>query len=282
MKFGKVLRQTTDSRMPQWREHMINYKALKQAIKKQSKEGTQGASTEQVAEAFTNLLDTHVETVNNFYMERIEEGVIILHALHQHGEQIRAGIAKPDLRAACQRSLVSFHFQLLVLQNYVALNFTAITKVLKKFEKKFEILIKDEYIGAIVELPFYRCDALGDLVEETERQFKTLEGLKQAADSAAAGAAAQQQQQQQQPQPGQPGQLGMMGQAQQQPPAPGAPNLPSQLMPPPPPILPKGMQAGIQAGGQQQPAAAMGRAASGKSPAAAPHVIAGSSPMAFS
>lgn len=42
MKFGKVLRQTTDSRMPQWREHMINYKALKQAIKKQSKEGTQG------------------------------------------------------------------------------------------------------------------------------------------------------------------------------------------------------------------------------------------------
>ena len=99
-------------------------------------------------------------------MERIEEGVIILHALHQHGEQIRAGIAKPDLRAACQRSLVSFHFQLLVLQNYVALNFTAITKVLKKFEKKFEILIKDEYIGAIVELPFYRCDALGARASE--------------------------------------------------------------------------------------------------------------------
>ena len=42
MKFGKVLRQTTDSRMPQWRDHMINYKALKQTIKKQMKEGTKG------------------------------------------------------------------------------------------------------------------------------------------------------------------------------------------------------------------------------------------------
>ena len=128
-----------------------------------------GANQEEVAVAFTSLLDTHVETVNSFYMERIEEGVIILHALHQHGEQIRAGIAKPDLRSACQRSLVSFHFQLLVLQNYVALNFTAITKVLKKFEKKFEMLIKDEYIGAIVELPFYRCDALGACAGGVER-----------------------------------------------------------------------------------------------------------------
>lgn len=136
-----------------------------------------GANEEEVAVAFTSLLDNHVETVNSFYMERIEEGVIILHALHQHGEQILAGAAKPELRPACQRSLVSFHFQLLVLQNYVALNFTALTKILKKFEKKFELCIKDEYINAIVELPFYRCDSLGDLVEETERQFKLLESL---------------------------------------------------------------------------------------------------------
>jgi len=253
MKFGKVLRQTTESRMPQWRDHMINYKLLKQAIKRQSAEGTRGASQEQVIEAFTSVLDTHVDKVNNFYMERIEEGVIILHALHQHGEEIRAGTAKPELRAACQRSLVSFHFQLLVLQNYVALNFTAITKILKKFEKRFEMLVKDEYINAIVELPFYRCDALGDLVEETERQFKTLEGLRGDSPSEAA--------QQQTPQ------------QQQQQPAPEAPSLPSQLMPPPPPI-PKAVHAG------GAPVAAMGRVPNGKSPAPAAHAMAG--PMALS
>ena len=35
MKFGKVFRQTTETRMPQWRDHMMGYKALKQAIKQQ-------------------------------------------------------------------------------------------------------------------------------------------------------------------------------------------------------------------------------------------------------
>lgn len=133
-----------------------------------------------MATAFTTLLDGHVEVVNNFYMERIEEGVIILHALHQHADKIRAGGVRPEVRTSCQRSLVSIHFQLLLLQNYVALNFTAVTKILKKFEKKFEITIRNEYIAALVELPFYRCDALGELVEETERQFNALAALGEA------------------------------------------------------------------------------------------------------
>ena len=43
MKFGKVFRTTIDTRMPHWRDHMIDYKALKQAIKRQLAQGTQGA-----------------------------------------------------------------------------------------------------------------------------------------------------------------------------------------------------------------------------------------------
>jgi len=177
MKFGKIFRATVEQRMPQWRDHVVNYKAIKQAIKKQMAQGTHGSQPEEVAAAFTALIDQHVETVNNFYMERIEEGVIILHALNQHCEQIRGGGMRPELRTQCQRSLVAIHFQLLLLQNYVALNFTAVTKILKKFEKRFEIPIRNDYIGALVELPFYRCDALGDLVEETERQFNALAAL---------------------------------------------------------------------------------------------------------
>ena len=84
-------------------------------------------------------------------------------------------VGKPEHRTACQRSLVSLHFQLLLLQHYVALNFTAVTKALKKFEKKLGVALRNDYIAALVELPFYRCDALGELVEETERQFHALE-----------------------------------------------------------------------------------------------------------
>ena len=88
----------------------------------------------------------------------------------------------------CQRSLVALHFQLLLLQNYVALNFTAVTKILKKFEKNFAIPMRNDYIGAIVDLPFYRCDALGELVEESERQFNGLAMHGGGAEGAAAGA----------------------------------------------------------------------------------------------
>lgn len=43
MKFGKIFRQTVETRMPHWREHCINYKALKVAIKKQVAQGVHGA-----------------------------------------------------------------------------------------------------------------------------------------------------------------------------------------------------------------------------------------------
>ena len=129
MKFGKLLRQTVESRMPQWRDHMFDYKTLKHAIKRTLAQGTHsaraprtagrhpptrarpstrgvraarplcqegrpvgarvaGAHPEDVVAAFTAAADEHVDRVNTFYMERIEEGVILLHALHQHGEQI--------------------------------------------------------------------------------------------------------------------------------------------------------------------------------------------------
>jgi len=184
MKFGKIFRSTVESRMPQWRDYVINYKQLKQSLKQQLAQGTQSYQDEDIALAFTSVLDGQTEKVNNFFMERVEEGVILLSALQQYVEQIqRSGCARAEMRMACQRSLVTLHFQLLLLQNYVALNFTALTKILKKFEKKFGVEIRNDYINAIVELPFYRCDALGELVEETERQFHVLESLGSASPS---------------------------------------------------------------------------------------------------
>ena len=84
-------------------------------------------------------------------------------------------------RTACQRSLVAFHYNLLTLQNYVALNFTAVVKILKKSDKKIGGNLRNDYVAAMVELPFYRCQALGELVEDTEKTFRVLEGASAAA-----------------------------------------------------------------------------------------------------
>ena len=144
-------------------------------------------SVDDAGATFTALLDQEVEKVNDFYMDRIEEAVIILHALKQHAEQLALAGAPADARTACQRSLVAFHYNLLTLQNYVALNFTAVVKILKKFDKKCGCALRQDYINALVELPFYRCQALGELVEDTEKTFRVVESA-----AAAASAAAQQ------------------------------------------------------------------------------------------
>ena len=100
--------------------------------------------------------------------------------------QVLAGLPL-EQRTACQRSLVAFHYNLLTLQNYVALNFTAVVKILKKSDKKIGGNLRNDYVAAMVELPFYRCQALGELVEDTEKTFRILEGA-----SAAAAAKAEQ------------------------------------------------------------------------------------------
>jgi len=176
MKFGKLLKTTVDARMPQWRDYVLQYKKLKQAINLAVQQRSAGAcSSEQVQNDFTNLLDVEVARVNDFYSDRIEEGVIILHALRGQAEKLASTGAPDKMRHACLQSLVTLHLNLLILQNYVALNFTAVAKILKKFDKKLGLTLRADYIAAIVELPFYRCQDLGLLVEQAESLFKAIE-----------------------------------------------------------------------------------------------------------
>jgi len=126
--------------------------------------------------SFTERLDVEVEKINDFYMDRIEEGVIILHAMTQQVDSlIAANSAETAHISAIQRALVSYHFNLLMLQNYVALNFSGIVKILKKLDKKLGTAHRKAYLGSIVELPFYNCTALGQVVEDTESLFAKLD-----------------------------------------------------------------------------------------------------------
>jgi len=193
--------------MPQWHAHVMQYKQLKQAIKSMRQQArigdhmpqqlhtaclgeddrtwcASGLRVEEASSSFVSMLDVEVDRVNEFYSDRIEEAVIILHSLQQQVQQLVSQHAALDQRSFTQRSLVSFHFNLLMLQNYVALNFTGLVKILKKFDKHMGSSLRAEYISTIVELPFYRCDVLGSLVEETEKQFQLLESERAAAPAA--------------------------------------------------------------------------------------------------
>jgi len=184
MKFGKMMRATVEARMPAWADYMLDYKQLKRQIKEILRtqagpgpaEGAEDMPDADPLQRFTDLLDGEVEKINDFYMERIEEGVIILHAMTQ---QVDALVAAGSVDAAqvsgIQRALVSYHFNLLMLQNYVALNFTGVVKILKKLDKKLGSAHRKEYLQSIVNLPFYNCAALGQVVEDTEALFAKLD-----------------------------------------------------------------------------------------------------------
>ena len=102
MKFGKLIRASVSSRMPQWEGSVLQYKRLKQAIKALVSEAG-GAEPDVLVERFTTILDEEVERVNDFYMDQIEEAVIILHSLKQHIAQI---VTASDAPAAHQLAIV--------------------------------------------------------------------------------------------------------------------------------------------------------------------------------
>ena len=204
MKFGKLLRATVNAQMAQWRDYVLDYKRLKQRIAELQMQGAAGRiSIEEGSSSFTEALDVEVAKVNDFYSDRIEEAVIIQHALRQQVDALLAASQPAEARTGTQRSIVACHFNLLMLQNYVALNFTGVVKILKKFDKKFPAAgLRAEYINAIVSLPFYQCQSLGQLVETAEELFAALEG-------GGGGGAGQ-------PHQGQPGQQGQASSPEQQ------------------------------------------------------------------
>jgi hypothetical protein len=58
-----------------------------------------------VAAGFTALLDPYVEKANTFYMDRVEDAVILLHALGQYTDQ---------LVRRCHRRMASPHPNLIL------------------------------------------------------------------------------------------------------------------------------------------------------------------------
>lgn len=57
MKFGKLLRRTVDTRMPQWRNYTLGYKQLKQQIKQlQTQLASQGIDADAASSSVTAAL----------------------------------------------------------------------------------------------------------------------------------------------------------------------------------------------------------------------------------
>ncbi|XP_052488963.1 SPX domain-containing protein 2 isoform X2 [Gossypium raimondii] len=77
------------------------------------------------------------------------------------------------------REIVDFHGEMVLLENYSALNYTGLVKIIKKYDKRSGALVRLPFIQKVLQQPFYRTDVLNELVKECEmvldRLFSTNE-----------------------------------------------------------------------------------------------------------
>ncbi|KAI4376666.1 hypothetical protein MLD38_014404 [Melastoma candidum] len=188
MKFGKSLSIQIEETLPEWRDKFLSYKDLKKRLKLidpkvgerpnkrlRVEEGAhdsvaEGGMTREEVE-FIKLLEEEMEKFNAFFMEQEEEYIIRLKEL-----QDRVGRTKnsTEVMLKIRKEIVDFHGEMVLLENYSALNYTGLVKILKKYDKRTGALIRMPFIQKVLQQPFFTTDLLYKLVKECEKMLDHL------------------------------------------------------------------------------------------------------------
>ena len=67
-----------------------------------------------------------------------------------------------------RKEIVDLHGEMVLLENYSALNYTGLVKILKKYDKRTGDLMRLPYIQKVLQQPFYTTDLLYKLIKESE------------------------------------------------------------------------------------------------------------------
>ncbi|KAL5783124.1 hypothetical protein ACOSP7_008153 [Xanthoceras sorbifolium] len=188
MKFWKSLSILIEETLPDWRDQFLSYKDLKKQLKLihpkdgenqpprnkrprlEAEGGDCGCSGDENEEArrvnqFVKLLEDEMEKFNAFFVEKEEEYVI-------KWKELQDGVAKAkdsnEELMKVGREIVDFHGEMVLLENYSALNYTGLVKILKKYDKRSGALIRLPFIQMVLQQPFYTTDVLNKLVKECE------------------------------------------------------------------------------------------------------------------
>ncbi|KAL3352980.1 hypothetical protein AABB24_020789 [Solanum stoloniferum] len=197
MKFGKSLSNQIEETLPEWRDKFLSYKDLKKKLKliepKRSLSSGDGDDVraskrmkmaaggfdkvpekEPMTDAeveFVNLLEDELEKFNSFFVEKEEEYIIRLKELQ---DRVAKAKDRNDEILKIRREIVDFHGEMVLLENYSALNYTGLVKILKKYDKRTGALLRLPFIQRVLQQPFFTTDLLYKLVKECENLIDRL------------------------------------------------------------------------------------------------------------
>ncbi|KAF0935296.1 hypothetical protein E2562_032011 [Oryza meyeriana var. granulata] len=190
MKFGKSLSNQILEMQPEWQDKFLSYKDLKKRLnlicragggiagERLSKRRRVGGGTAVTAAAgmtpeqagFVALLDAELDKFNFFFLEKEEEYVIKQKELRERA--VRASSADEVMRV--RKEIVDLHGEMVLLENYSALNYTGLVKILKKYDKRTGSMIRFPFIQKVLQQPFFTTDLLYKLVKECEEMLDRL------------------------------------------------------------------------------------------------------------
>ncbi|XP_027330943.1 SPX domain-containing protein 1-like isoform X2 [Abrus precatorius] len=190
MKFGKSLSCQIEKTLPEWRDKFLSYKELKKKLKhfdppaaddrpaKRLKlDAANGDSFPDSGDMskdetdFRNLLENELEKFNNFFVEKEEEYIIRLKELQDRVAKVKDS---SEEMMKIRKEIVDFHGEMVLLENYSALNYTGLVKILKKYDKRTGALIRLPFIQKVLQQPFFITDLLYKLVKECETMLDRL------------------------------------------------------------------------------------------------------------
>lgn len=157
--FGRYIKS---HRVPGWETYYIQYKQLKQRINECAIHVAEGSEEErqEVLRRFSKLLDSQVEKIVLFLIER--QG-LLAGRLQQLRERAESDLAdeNTDLMVTLvsdKESLIESYRQvgkdLLNLLQYVEMNAMGLRKILKKFDKRLGLRLREHYLLTRINHPY--------------------------------------------------------------------------------------------------------------------------------
>lgn len=207
MKFWKSLSLHIEETLPDWRDKFLLYKDLKKQLKliHPKEEGENqprkkprldrydggdgcGCSGREESEVppkevtdFITLLEGEIAKFNSFFEDNEEEYVIKWKELQ--GKVAEAKDSNELIKVG--REIVDFHGEMVLLENYSALNYTGLVKIIKKYDKRTGALVRLPFIQRVLQQPFYKTDVLNKLVKECETTLDHLFSMEEPSTSQA-------------------------------------------------------------------------------------------------
>ncbi|KAH8678080.1 ankyrin repeat protein nuc-2 [Xylariales sp. PMI_506] len=192
MKFGKQI-QKRQLEVPEYAASFVNYKALKKLIKKLSATPVLSAQNDphrpttpidsqaalQANKAkFFFQLERELEKVNAFYLQKEAELKIRLKTLLDKKRvlQSRQGVSRRSAKfTTLQEGFQQFANDLNKLQQFVEINGTAFSKILKKWDKTSKSKTKELYLSRAVEVqPFFNATVISELSDQATTSLQEL------------------------------------------------------------------------------------------------------------